>query len=413
MPIFKEIPPTAGFPFRLKDIFYLFANPRASSLESDFKAYLGVEYIRITYSGTAALYLIFEALKKISSRRTVVIPAYVCPLVALAAQKANLTIKVCDINTDNFDFNYAELERTVSSDNDILAIMAVHLAGLTLNFAKIKMIAEKYSIFTIEDCAHSLGAYYNGKKTGTLADFSFFSLCRGKGLTIYEGGVLVTNRTEYFSLLDEVINSYVHKNYFSESLKLMELLGYWIFYRPQLFWFVFKLPQLFWKQRARTYRAFGEEYSSDFDYHRVSFLRKMLGHSSFYRMENEIDRRRQKARYYIENLSEISGLKIIPESYNEEAAYPFLTVLFDDAGKRNQVLKALDARGLGVSIIYVNAICDYDYLKNIISVSSCLNARSLSSRQLTLSTSVFLKNKDLKLIVKIIKKIMGIKDGSA
>jgi dTDP-4-amino-4,6-dideoxygalactose transaminase len=139
----------------------------------------------------------------------------------------------------------------------------------------------------------------------------------------------------------------------------------------------------------------------------------MLGHSSFYRMENEIDRRRQKARYYIENLSEISGLKIIPESYNEEAAYPFLTVLFDDAGKRNQVLKALDARGLGVSIIYVNAICDYDYLKNIISVSSCLNARSLSSRQLTLSTSVFLKNKDLKLIVKIIKKIMGIKDGSA
>ena len=138
MPIFKEIPPTSGWQFRIKDLFFKCA---AGSLEEVFKNYLGVSNLYITYSGTAALYLIFESLKKISSKKTVIIPSYVCPLVALAAQKAGLRIKVCDISKDSFDFNYDCLKALCSRDSDILAIVVVHLGGIALGFDRIKEIA--------------------------------------------------------------------------------------------------------------------------------------------------------------------------------------------------------------------------------------------------------------------------------
>lgn len=407
MPIFKEIPPTAGWAFHARDLFSLFRKNKSSNLADDFKNYLGVDYAEITYSGTAALYLLFESLKSVSTKRTIVIPAYVCPLVALAASKAGLKIKVCDINSDNFDFNYNAFQELCAQDDDILAVVAVHLGGVTLDFDQIQSITQKHKIFTIEDCAHALGAEYKGRKTGTLGDFSFFSLARGKGLTIYEGGVLVSNKKQYSPVIEETVKRLVRKNYLSELLKICELVGYWIFYRPLLFWFVFKLPQVFWKQKGNEARAFGEEYDTDFDYYEVSFLRKLMGHLCFYRLEKEIDSQRQKAFYYIKNLSGIAGLQIIQENSGTKAVYPFVTLIFDDTAKRNLILKTLDTYGIGISIVYVNAICDYDYLKNVVSFTSCENARNLSSRQLTLSTSAFLKDKDLELIVGTIKKVMN------
>ncbi len=276
MTIFKEIQPTSGWPFRIND---LFSKCATGSLEEDFKNYFGVANLYITYSGTAALYLILESLKKISPKKTIIIPSYVCPLVALAAQKSGLRIKVCDISKDSFDFDYDGLKAICSLDSDILAIVAVHLGGIALEFDKINEIAETYKIFTIEDCAHALGAKYEEKKCGTLGDFSFFSLCRGKGLTIYEGGVLVVNRKEHAEIIKNTVKQIVHKNYFSEIIKIIELFGYWIFYRPQLFWFVFKLPQIFWNLGKNQVKAFGEEYDTDFDTHSVSGFRISAMHS--------------------------------------------------------------------------------------------------------------------------------------
>ncbi len=407
MPILKEIPPTSGWSFRLQDFFSLSRKNYANNLAGDFKTYLKADYVEITYSGTAALYFIFESLKKISPKRTVIIPAYVCPLVALAAKKSGLRIKVCDINYANFDYKYSALEEICANDSDILAIIIVHLAGIPLDFDRLNALAQGHEIFTIEDCAHALGAEYKGRLAGTLSDFSFFSLARGKGLTIYEGGALVSNKKEYSNILKETIEKLCHKDYLSEILKILELFGYWFFYRPLFFWFVFKLPQVFWKHRGNDVKAFGEEFDTDFDYHRVSSLRKFFGHISFYRLENEIKSQRQKALYYIKNLSGINGLKIIQENPATKAVYPFLVLLFDDIAKRNLVLETLDACGLGLSIIYVNPICDYAYLKDSLSFTNYDNARSFSSRQLTLSTSAFLKDKDLELIIGIIKKLLN------
>ncbi len=404
MSILKEIPPTAGFPLYLKDFLpAFFRNNLPGSLEEDFKEYLRVPYAEITYSGTSALYLTLEALKEVSAKKTVIIPSFICPLVPLAIHRAGLRVIVCDINKDNFDFDLSQLKALCSQNNDILAIIAVHLGGIPLDFENIKQISANEKIFVIEDCAQSLGAEYKGRKTGTLGDLSFFSLCRGKGLTIYEGGAIVSNKETYCQNINSAITRLVKDDFLSESLKIFELFGYWFIYRPWLFWWAFGLPQAFWYWRKAPLRALTEYFTEDFPIHRVSNIRKSIGHAAFPRLDAETEKQRQKASAYIKILSGLPGIKIITELPGTKASYPYLTLLFDNPAKRNKTLEMFRNSGLGVFQIYAAAITDYDYLKPIVGDKECPNARCIAQNHISLTTSAFLKDRDLNSVVEIIR----------
>ncbi|MDD5595884.1 MAG: DegT/DnrJ/EryC1/StrS family aminotransferase [Candidatus Omnitrophica bacterium] len=402
MSIFREIPPTAGFPIYWGDLLPLLKFPKyAYGLEDDFKKYLPVNYARTAYSGTAAFYFILEGLKELSSKKTVIIPSFICPLVPLAIARAGLKVEVCDIVRDSFNFDLKQLEGQCCRE-DVLAVVPAHLAGLPLEFIPLEKIARKYGIFIIEDCAQSLGASYQGKKVGTLGDFGFFSLCRGKGLTIYEGGLLTAKEQAHAELIEGRIRELVKKDYFSEGLKILELFGYALFYRPFAFWFIFSLPQIFWKLRGNKLRAMIEDFNQDFATHEVSQLRKSIGHLSFYRLDEEIKRQREKADYYLEGLKGIKGVRAIKESGCGQGTYPFLTLLFDDPVKRNRFLDTYENCGLGVSIIYTSVVSGYSYLKEVVPQKAFPAGSFLAERHLTLSTSTFLKRKDQDRLLEII-----------
>jgi dTDP-4-amino-4,6-dideoxygalactose transaminase len=406
MNVFKEIPPTAGFPLYAKDFLsLLLKEKRQGSLEDDFKNYLNAPFARVTCSGTAAFYIILESLKSLSHKKTIIIPSFICPLVPLAINRAGLKVEVCDINKDNFNFDTPQLQELCSQSADILAIVAVHLGGIPLDFETLRQIAEKNKIFIIEDCAQSLGAMYKGNRVGALGDFSFFSLCRGKGLTIYEGGALVAKKAEYTENINSAIGRLVKDDYIGEGVKILELFGYWLFYRPQLFWFVFRLPQIFWNLQGQPLRALTEYFTIDFPLHKVSRIRKLIGHVSFSRLEKEINKQRQKTAGYIEGLKGVKGIKFITESPQDRATYPYLTLLFDEPLKRQKTLNVFRNSGLGVFQIYACAITDYDYLKDIVGNKICPNNRYLAERHITLSTSTFLKDRDLDSIITIIRKL--------
>ena len=181
MSLFREIPPTAGLSLYAKDLFSVFLKRgRTGSLEEDFQNYLGVAYASVTYSGTAAFYIILEALKNLSSKKTVIIPAFVCPLVPLAVKRAGLKVLVCDINKHDFNFQTDQLNEICSHNRDILAIVPVHLAGIPLDLQTVQKIAQADKIFVIEDCAQSLGAAYQGKKEGPWETSAFLAFAAAK-----------------------------------------------------------------------------------------------------------------------------------------------------------------------------------------------------------------------------------------
>jgi dTDP-4-amino-4,6-dideoxygalactose transaminase len=405
MSILREISPTAGIPIYLKDILGIFAKKSQGSLEEAFKEYLSSPYARLTCSGTVAFYLILESLKKISSKKTVVIPSFVCPLVCLAIQRAGLKFLVCDIDKGDFNFNPKHLSTICANNPDILAIVPVHLAGIPIDFNFIATLAKKYNIFTIEDCAQSLGALYKGKQTGTLGDFAFFSLCRGKGLTIYEGGMITCHNKEHSRIIDQTLNCFLKNDLFAETLKTLEILGYWLIYRPRLFWWAYQLPRLFWEIQNQPLRAAAESYAVNFPVHKVWRIRDLIGYSGFHRLEEEIRNQRQKAGYYIENLKNIPGLNLITEKAGDKANYPYLTVVFDDPEKCQKARRLFKNSGLGIAQVYLCAITEYDYLKNMLGGQSAPSAESLARRQISLSTNAFLKKNDLDIIITKIRKL--------
>jgi dTDP-4-amino-4,6-dideoxygalactose transaminase len=407
MNIFREIPPTAGLPVYARDLLSLIkTGDRQGSLEEDFKNYLGVPYAAITYSGTVALYLILETIKTLTPKKSVIIPSFVCPLLPLAIKRAGLKVKVCDIQKNNFNFDLEQLRKICSDSDDILAIVVVHLAGIPLDLEPIKQITAGKKIFMIEDCAQSLGAEYQGKKTGTQGEFSFFSLCRGKGLTIYEGGLIVTTKKEFAPQIERTIERLIKDDYICEGLKILELLGYWIFYRPTLFWFVFRVPQLFWNWQGKKLKALAEYYTLDFPMHKVSSLRKNLGHYTFTRLEDAIGQQREKADYYQQGLRDIKGIELIRETSGSKANYPYLALIFSDPQKCQSAKDLFRDTGLGVSIIYVSAITEYDYLKGIVEDKDSPNARYLAERTITLTTSIFAKKSDLDTVLRKIKNLI-------
>ena len=71
--------------------------------------------------------------------------------------------------------------------------MVQHTFGLSADMDKILEICQEHNLTLIEDCAHSLGATYKGKKTGTFGKVAFFSFSRDKIISSVYGGMAATD----------------------------------------------------------------------------------------------------------------------------------------------------------------------------------------------------------------------------
>ena len=99
----------------------------------------------------------------------------------------------CDPATYNID--PTKVEEAITSKTK--AIVAVHLYGQPADLDKLRVIAKKYNLYLVEDCAQSHIAEYKGKRIGGLSDIASFSFYPGKNLGAYgEGGAVTTNNDD-------------------------------------------------------------------------------------------------------------------------------------------------------------------------------------------------------------------------
>jgi len=141
-----------------------------------------------TYGRTALLL----ALKSIPVRgREVIIPAFTCPVTVLGAVIESGGIPVfVDINLKNLNFDLHDLLQKITKST--AAIISHHYFGMANPEVGInEHIARKHCLVHIEDCAHSLGAQFQGcpvGKIGALAVYSF-----SKNMISPGGGLLQCN----------------------------------------------------------------------------------------------------------------------------------------------------------------------------------------------------------------------------
>jgi len=162
----------------------------SQQLEEEFKKYLGVRYAVSFNSGRSALMAILDSLG-IREGDEVILQAFTCNAAVNPILERKAKPVFVDID-DTLNLDPEDLGRKISSKTK--AVMVQHNFGWPARMEEISRIARENNLYLIEDCAHALGAKYQGKLCGTFGDAAFFSFGRDKIISSVFGGMAVANR---------------------------------------------------------------------------------------------------------------------------------------------------------------------------------------------------------------------------
>ncbi len=157
--------------------------------EQWFTEYLDTSTVVSFDSGRSALLAILRAFD-IGVGDEVLVQAFTCVAVPNSVRWAGAKCAFVDID-DTLNIDPKDIEKKVSQQSK--AIVVQHTFGVPAQMDKVIAIAKKHGLFIIEDCAHSLGATYQGKRVGTLGDAALFSFGRDKVVSSVWGGVATLN----------------------------------------------------------------------------------------------------------------------------------------------------------------------------------------------------------------------------
>jgi dTDP-4-amino-4,6-dideoxygalactose transaminase len=170
----------------------LVQGPRIGEFEESFAGYHGGgEAITASY-GRMAFRYILQALE-LPAGSEVIFPALTFWVIPEMARTLGLRPVFADIDPVTFNLDPDALERAVTEHTR--AVVPTHLYGLPCDIEALLRVAERHNLHVIEDCAHSLGARYRGRRVGTFGDAAFFSFQSLKPLNTFGGGMaLVRDR---------------------------------------------------------------------------------------------------------------------------------------------------------------------------------------------------------------------------
>ena len=398
---FFEVPPTAGLPPRFGDLL----PSTTPTLAGQAARFLGIDEVQIECSGTAALVVALTALKRQSPRISVIVPAYTCPLVAIAVAHCGLQLRLCDLASSGIDMDAAAL--AALCDEDTLAIVPTHLAGRVADVDTAIACARRVGAWVVEDAAQALGARFaDGAAAGTRGDIGFFSLAVGKGLTTYEGGLLVARDASMRAALRRCSDEIVPSDATWEFKRTLQLLGYHAFYRPA------GLPLVYGRPRRRALRAgdataaVGDDFPLSIPLHRLGAWRQSVGARAFPRLRDFLDARTAQAQRRGTRLAQIPGIEVVRDEANARGTWPFLTLRMSSHAVRDAALAELWATNLGVSRLFIHALPDYDYLAAIVPKADVPNARDFAARTLTISNSPWLDDESFEHICHVLEHVV-------
>jgi len=281
--------------------------------EEEFAAYHEVEHVISVNSGTAAIdSAVFAA--GIGPGDEVIVAPWIPGYAVLPVVHFNAIPVFADIDPKTMTLDPKDVRRKITKQTK--AIIAVHINGTPCDMDGIMAIAQEYGLVVIEDCAHGMGATYQGRKLGTIGDIGAFSLQAGKNLPGGEGGMVICRTRE---LLERAMLVGHHPRRMAEELTIES-------YR------LLKETGLGWN-------------------HRVHPIAAAIARIQLKRIDDYLNARRQNADYLNRGLESIPGIKgtYTPEGCTLAYYGQLLFFCPDDFGGRVDVesyCSALQAEGI-------------------------------------------------------------------
>ena len=160
--------------------------PDIARFEAAFAGRLGTGHAVAASYGRMAFYYVLKALD-LPPGAEIVLPALTFWVVPEIARVAGLKVVFADVDPKTFTMDPQALERAITPATR--AVVPTHLYGLSCDMDAIMAVAARHNLRVIEDCAHALGATFDGRPVGTFGDAGFFSFQTLKPLNCYGGGM--------------------------------------------------------------------------------------------------------------------------------------------------------------------------------------------------------------------------------
>jgi len=159
--------------------FWLTLGPECREFEKRMANYLGIKNFIVCNSGSSANLLAVSALcsnmidNPLKSGDEVITTAATFPTTLAPIIQNNLIPVFVDIRLGDYNIDVSKIEQAISYKTR--AIIFAHTLGNPAEIDKIMEIARKYNLYVIEDNCDALDSKYNGQLTGTFGDISTYS----------------------------------------------------------------------------------------------------------------------------------------------------------------------------------------------------------------------------------------------
>jgi|WetSurMetagenome_2_1015567.scaffolds.fasta_scaffold141834_2 perosamine synthetase len=180
----------------IKDSFdraWIGLGPKVSEFENEWSKYIGCKSSIGLNSATAALHLAIASFKFPEGKK-VLVPAITFASTAFAPIYNGLEPVFVDVDENTISISLDDLEKKYTKD--CVAIIPVHLGGHPAQMDKISEFAKIKNLKIVEDCAHTAGSSYKGKKLGLWGDIGCFSFEEKKAMTTGDGGMMCSDDEE-------------------------------------------------------------------------------------------------------------------------------------------------------------------------------------------------------------------------
>ena len=165
----------------------------AALLEEEFAAYMGAKSCLSCASCGMAMYLALKS-AGVEPGDKILCNAYTLAPVPGAIHNAGAEIVLVDI-VDDYTIDLDDLEKKAAA-SDVKWFLISHMRGHLTDMDRLMEICEKHGLTLIEDCAHTMGATWDGKKSGSFGKVGCFSTQTYKHMNSGEGGLLTTDDPE-------------------------------------------------------------------------------------------------------------------------------------------------------------------------------------------------------------------------
>ncbi len=172
--------------------------PKVEELEKKLCEVTEAKYAVVVSNGTAALHLAAMA-AGISEGDEVIVSSITFAASANCVLYCGGTPVFADIDPYTYNIDPESIKKLITPKTK--AVVAVDFTGQAVKLNEIREICKEHNLILIEDAAHSLGTYYDGKAVGSIADMTTFSFHPVKTITGGEGGAITTNDEELYKKL--------------------------------------------------------------------------------------------------------------------------------------------------------------------------------------------------------------------